>query len=118
VERTRNDDPWHPVTGTVVGAAREGRGRRRALRRTAPRAACSPSTDGLTSRVPGAAMHSLQATWVDDDRLFFWATQGSPDLALQTDLPAVAELDPQPATRRVARQRGMPPQRVRGYDVE
>lgn len=63
-------------------------------------------------------MHSLQATWVDDDRLFFWATQGSPDLALQTDLPAVAELDPQPATRRVARQRGMPPQRVRGYDVE
>lgn len=63
-------------------------------------------------------MHSLQATWVESDRIFFWSSHGSPEQAAAVEFPVLGELRPTETTRRLLRAPGRTTQRVQGFDVE
>jgi len=46
-------------------------------------------------------MGKLQATWIEEGRLFFWAVEGSLDQAVRTELPGLRALPKRPSRRQI-----------------
>jgi len=48
-----------------------------------------------------SVMGKLQATWIDEGRLFFWAVEGTLDDAVKRELPALRSLPKRPSRRQI-----------------